>query len=149
MTLPPPTSPPASLINTAARVLARLNDRRLRPLGLTFGQMPVLAALKQGGPLSQKELARLARIEQPSMAQLLARMERDGLVERTPDPADRRVSLIALTDKGLAKQPQAYSTLLDTNNRALDGFSAQEVEVLQTLLGRLLANLDAELADQR
>ncbi|MFJ6658409.1 MarR family winged helix-turn-helix transcriptional regulator [Streptomyces sp. NPDC091377] len=146
--LPTPSSPPASLINTAARVLARLNDRRLRPLGLSFGQMPVLAALATGGPLPQKELVRLARIEQPSMAQLLARMERDGLVERAPDPGDRRVSLISLTDEGVAKLPGARAALLATNSRALDGFSAQEIDVLQGLLRRFLANLDEELADQ-
>ncbi|WP_369192557.1 MarR family winged helix-turn-helix transcriptional regulator [Streptomyces sp. R08] len=147
--LPTPSSPPTTLVNTAARVLARINDRRLRPLGLAFGQVPVLAALGQGGPLSQKELARLARIEQPSMAQLLARMERDGLVERAPDPNDRRVSLISLTAEGQAKLPLAHSALLGTNNRALDGFSPEEVDVLHGLLGRFLANLDAELADQR
>ncbi|MEV8333080.1 MarR family winged helix-turn-helix transcriptional regulator [Streptomyces niveus] len=106
--------------------------------------MPVLAALGQGGPLSQKELARLARVEQPSMAQLLARMERDGLVERAPAPDDRRVSLISLTAEGRAKLPQAHSALLDTNNRALDGFDPQEIVVLQDLLRRFLANLDAD-----
>ncbi|MFI5519869.1 MarR family winged helix-turn-helix transcriptional regulator [Streptomyces platensis] len=64
--------------------VSRVNDRRLRPLGLTFAQMPVLAALSKADALSQKELAGLARIEQPSMAQLLARMDRDGLIRRTP-----------------------------------------------------------------
>ncbi len=83
------------------------------------------------------------------MAQLLARMERDGLVERAPDPNDRRVSLISLTAEGQTKLPLAHSALLDTNNRALDGFSSEEVDVLHGLLRRFLANLDAELADQR
>nr|WP_275410201.1 MarR family transcriptional regulator [Streptomyces sp. SID14478] len=72
-----------------------------------------MAALAQGGAMSQKELARLARIEQPSMAQLLARMERDGLVERAPAPDDRRGSLISLTAVagGTTPQPRAIACL--------------------------------------
>ncbi|MFF2520667.1 MarR family winged helix-turn-helix transcriptional regulator [Streptomyces liangshanensis] len=139
-----PLSPVAS-INVASRVLTRLNDRRLRPLGLTFGQVPVLAALSQIDALPQKELVKLARIEQPSMAQLLARMERDGLVRRTPSPKDHRVSMISLTEACLAALPQALSALQETNSGALKGFSAQEVDLLQDMLDRVLTNLETDL----
>jgi hypothetical protein len=54
------------------------------------GWVPVLRALAEGGSLAQKELARLARVEQPTMAEMLARMERDRLVERHPNPDDKR-----------------------------------------------------------
>lgn len=140
-------STPSALINMASRALYRLHDRRLRPLGVAFGQIPVLAALSKTDALSQKELAKLARTEQSSMAQLLVRMERDGLIQRTPSSADRRVSMISLTDTGQAKVPQAYSALFETNDRALSGFSEEEVDVLRDLLGRLLDNLEADLED--
>ncbi|MFJ6699890.1 MarR family winged helix-turn-helix transcriptional regulator [Streptomyces sp. NPDC091272] len=143
---PPTHATPAASINIASRVLARLNDRRLRPLGLAFGQVPVLAALGQAEALPQKELVKLARIEQPSMAQLLARMERDGLVLRTPSEQDRRVSMVSLTATGRAALPRVRSALFETNSRALRGFSEQEVDALQGLLDRLLANLEADLA---
>ncbi|MFG2721741.1 MarR family winged helix-turn-helix transcriptional regulator [Streptomyces sp. NPDC048416] len=139
-------SAPAALINIASRSLSRINDRRLRPLGLTFAQMPVLAALSKTDALSQKELAVLARIEQPSMAQLLARMERDGLVRRTPDPHDRRVSLISLSETGLAKLTRVQSALFETNDQALRGFSAEEVDLLVALLRRLVTNLEEDQA---
>ena len=142
MTHPESKAPPAALINSASRALTRLNDRKLKPLGLTYGQMPVLVALGTGNALSQKELARLARIEQPSMAQLLSRMERDGLVTRTPDPVDGRVSLISLTGQAKAKLTLARAALEDTNGQALAGFGGQEVEVLRNLLARFLANLE-------
>ncbi|WP_327235989.1 MarR family transcriptional regulator [Streptomyces sp. NBC_01317] len=145
MNEPPTHATPAASINIASRTLARLNDRRLRPLGLAFGQVPVLAALGQGEALPQKELVKLARIEQPSMAQLLARMERDGLIRRTPSTQDRRVSMISLTETGLATLPQVLAALHETNSHALRGFSDLETEVLQSLLDRLLANLDADL----
>ncbi|MFE9413215.1 MarR family winged helix-turn-helix transcriptional regulator [Streptomyces sp. NPDC006704] len=139
-------SAPAALVNIASRALSRINDRRLRPLGLTFAQMPVLAALSKTDALSQKELAALARIEQPSMAQLLARMDRDGLIRRTPDQHDRRVSLISLSETGLAKLTQVRSALFETNDQALRGFSAEEVDLLVALLGRLVTNLEEDQA---
>ncbi|MEU3370328.1 MarR family winged helix-turn-helix transcriptional regulator [Streptomyces sp. NPDC006711] len=139
-------SAPAALVNIASRALSRINDRRLRPLGLTFAQMPVLAALSKSDALSQKELAALARIEQPSMAQLLARMDRDGLIRRTPDQHDRRVSLISLSETGLAKLTQVRSALFETNDQALRGFSAEEVDLLVALLGRLVTNLEEDQA---
>lgn len=144
MTHPVSKAPPAALINSASRALTRLNDRKLKQLGLTYGQMPVLVALSTGNALSQKELARLARIEQPSMAQLLSRMERDGLVTRAPDPADGRASLISLTAQAKAKLPLARAALEDTNDQALAGFGGQDVETLRKLLGRFLANVETD-----
>ncbi|MEV6907864.1 MarR family transcriptional regulator [Amycolatopsis sp. NPDC051071] len=147
MTLPRFDTAPAAWINIASRALSRINDQRLRPLGLTFAQMPVLAALSKADGLSQKELAVLARVEQPSMAQLLARMDRDGLIRRSPAEHDRRVSLISLTENGRAKLTQVHSALFETNDQALRGFSADEVALFVDLLRRLLANLDENPAD--
>jgi MarR family transcriptional regulator, transcriptional regulator for hemolysin len=147
VTPPKFASAPAALINHASRALTRVNDQRLRPLGLTFAQMPVLVALSKAEALSQKELAVLARIEQPSMAQLLARMDRDGLIRRGPARHDRRVSLISLTEDGLAKLEQVSSALFETNDQALKGFSAKETELLLGLLRRLVANLEENPAD--
>ncbi|MGW7576923.1 MarR family winged helix-turn-helix transcriptional regulator [Streptomyces sp. NPDC054765] len=148
MTHPRFDSAPAALINIASRALSRVNDRRLRPLGLTFAQMPVLMALSKADALSQKELAVLARIEQPSMAQLLARMDRDGLIRRAPAQHDRRVSLISLTETGLAKLTQVRSALLETNDQASRGFSTEEVDILVDLLRRLVMNLEEDPADR-
>lgn len=55
-------------------------------LGLAIARVPVLYALKDGAHSTQTELAKMAHIEQPTMAQLLGRMERDGLIGRTANP---------------------------------------------------------------
>ena len=89
---------PGHLIGLAARGFARLSEARLKPLGFGVGYLPVLVALKEGRAETQRDLARFAKIEQPSMAQMLVRMERDGLIRRTPDPADGRSSLVSLTE---------------------------------------------------
>ena len=88
-------STPGHLIGLAARGFARLSEQRLKPLGFGVGQLPVLVALKEGRAETQRDLARFARTEQPSMAQMLGRMERDGLVRRTPSATDGRSSLVA------------------------------------------------------
>ena len=134
---------PAHLINRVARLMTRIGEARLKPLGFSPAQLPVLGALMRHGPLSQKALAEGGKIEQPSMAQMLSRMERDGLVIRRPDPADGRASLYSLTDMARDRLPALSEALIDGGREALTGFSAEEKETLRRLLKRMVANLEA------
>lgn len=135
-------STPGHLISLAARAFARLSEARLKPLGFGIGYLPVLVALEEGQAETQRDLARFARIEQPSMAQMLVRMERDGLIERTPDPADGRSSRIALTETARTRLPAACAELFRGNGEAMAGFSDEEAAQFIALLGRLIENLD-------
>jgi MarR family transcriptional regulator for hemolysin len=135
-------STPGHLISLAARGFARLSEARLKPLGFGVGHLPVLVALRDGPARTQRDLARFAKIEQPPMAQMLARMARDGLIQRTPHPADGRSSHITLTAAAEARLPDAVATLLQGNQEVLCGFTDEEVGLLLDLLTRLIANLD-------
>lgn len=135
-------STPGHLISLAARGFARLSEARLKPLGFGVGHLPVLVALRDGKARTQRDLARFAKVEQPPMAQMLARMQRDGLIQRTPDPADGRSSRITLTKLAEARMPDAVAVLLRGNQEALRGFTDEEVGLLVDLLTRLIANLD-------
>jgi MarR family transcriptional regulator, transcriptional regulator for hemolysin len=135
-------STPGHLIGLAARGFARLSEARLKPLGFGVGQLPVLVALQDGRASTQRDLARFAKIEQPPMAQMLARMERDRLIERTPDPADGRSSRITLTEVAEARLPDAVAVLLQGNREVLRDFTDEEAGQLVNLLTRLIANLD-------
>ena len=135
-------STPGHLISLAARGFARLSEARLKPLGFGIGHLPVLVALQNGKAATQRDLARFARVEQPPMAQMLARMERDGLIQRTPDPADGRSSRIVLTKAARDGMPAAIATLFEGNRQALAGFSEEEALLLADLLTRLIDNLD-------
>ncbi len=136
-----PWAMPALLIATAARLLARIADARFRDIGISVSQLPVLVALKDGGSLSQKELTRRAGVEQPSMAQLLARMERDGVIRRKPDPADGRSSLISLTARTMKLIDPARAIMAQGNRDALAGFNDREVRQLVALLQRVITNV--------
>ena len=133
---------PGHLVSRAARLMARLGDERLRSLGFSTGQLPVLGSLSKGDALPQKTLAERARTEQPSMAQMLARMERDGLICRTPDPADKRSSLISLTDSARARLPAMHKVLTQGNVDAMSGLSEDEVQTLVRLLQKVISNLE-------
>ncbi|MBY5840852.1 winged helix DNA-binding protein [Rhizobium leguminosarum] len=135
-------STPGHLISLAARGFARLSESRLKPLGFGVGQLPVLVALQSGKASTQRDLARFARIEQPPMAQMLARMERDGLIQRTPDPADGRSSRIVLTKIAQERMPEAITALFLGNREALTRFTDAEAGQLADLLKRLIENLD-------
>ena len=135
-------STPGHLISLAARGFARLSEARLKPLRFGVGQLPVLVALQNGKASTQRDLARFAKVEQPPMAQMLARMERDGLIRRTPHPGDGRSSRIVLTKAAQARMPDAIETLFKGNRDAMEGFTEEEAVQLVALLTRLIANLD-------
>lgn len=133
---------PMKLIGIANRAFSRIVDAPLRELGFAIGQLPVLVALKRHSALPQAELARLAQVEQSSMAQLLNRMERDGLIERVPAPDDKRSRLISLSDGAARRMPKAKAVMESTSRQALVGFSDKERDQLFALLSRVNANLD-------
>ncbi|MFG3207814.1 MarR family winged helix-turn-helix transcriptional regulator [Streptomyces sp. NPDC048192] len=67
---------------------------------LSFTTLSVLDTLATSGPKRLTELARTEQISQPGLTQLVTRLERDGLVERRPDPDDGRAVLVHITDSG-------------------------------------------------
>ncbi len=133
---------PGHLISLAARGFARFSEARLKPLGFGVGHLPVLVALRDGRASTQRDLARFAKIEQPPMAQMLARMERDGLIRRVPNPDDARSSRITLTRTAKTRMPKAIAALLRGNEEVLYGFTDEEAQQFTALLTRLIANLD-------
>ncbi len=134
---------PTHLINRVTRLMTRVGEARMKPLGFSPAQLPVLGALVRHGPLSQKALAEGGKIEQPSMAQMLSRMERDGLVTRRPDPDDGRANLYAITDTARARLPALSEALNEGAREALAGFTAGEEAILRELLKRMIANVEA------
>jgi DNA-binding MarR family transcriptional regulator len=130
------------LTNWAARLFARALERRLT--GGSLGPMPVYYALIDGSALPQKELARLAAVEQPTMANTLSRMERDGLITGTPDPADRRSTLMRLTPLGVERGKASMDAGVAVNELALEALEPSERAAFMEMLRRVVARLDAD-----
>jgi MarR family transcriptional regulator for hemolysin len=126
-----------------ARLLARIGDSRMRAFGIVTAHLPVLTALWNCERLSATELAKRAQVEQSSMAETLARMHRDGLVRRDPDPKDRRSTLISLTDAARDKLPLVARVLKGANEEATAGIALADLELVLEILERLTVNLVA------
>jgi MarR family transcriptional regulator for hemolysin len=139
-----PEASPGFWINRVSRALLRRGDGRLRPLGFAMSYLPVLRALAMGRrPLSQTELAHAAGVEQPTMAETIARMVRDGMVQRDANPEDKRSTSISLTRLSRARFPKARAVLVESEREAMAGFSDDEKALLRDLLKRVLTNLES------
>lgn len=132
------------MTNLAARLFAKAMDRRLRGSGVATGQLPVFFALGGGAALSQKALTELAAVEQPTMAATLSRMERDGLVARRTDPADRRSSLFLLTPKAMEKIAFIRAAVAEINGLAMAALTPEQRPLYLDMMKRIAAALDPE-----
>lgn len=130
------------LTNWAARLFAKAIERRLE--GGNSGPMPVFFALQDGRAMTQKALAQMAAVEQPTMANTLARMERDGLVRRTPDPNDRRSAQVSLTPLGLERAKAAFVSAVEVNQLATAVLTPDERPLFYDMLRRIIATLDKD-----
>jgi DNA-binding MarR family transcriptional regulator len=105
---PTPTANDNSLTDAAAQLRLGIvrTARRLRQeaaaeaSGLTPTSTAALATIERHGPLTPSELAVLERVQRPTVTRTLGCLEREGLVDRTPDPADGRSSLVAVNAAG-------------------------------------------------
>ena len=92
-----------------------------------------------------KDVAAALDLEHSTVSRLLGELERDGLVSRGIDPADRRRTTIALTDLGLAVVSDATAITRFFTRILLADWSREDVEALTTLLGRLAETVSARL----
>jgi DNA-binding MarR family transcriptional regulator len=138
----PPESSLGYLVNHLARLLAQALRERIEPFGVVPGQFAQLLALYESDGLTQAELCARVQIEQPTMANTLARMERDGLITRTPDPADQRRSLVRLTGRARRLEPDLVTAARDINTLATQGLTDDQISTFHTALRAAVANLE-------
>ena len=134
-------------INETARALRRVFDQRAATVGVTRPQWRVLARLKREPGLRQVELAERLDMEPITLCRIVDRLEEGGLVERKPDPADRRAWRLELTDKALPLTRKLRSLAHDFAVEAMDGMDEQDLKNLQKQLAAIRANV-ARPSDQ-
>ena len=103
----------------------------------------VLGAAVEGTAPNQIEVARRLGIDRTVMVRLLDEMERAGLVERRPDPADRRARMIVGTGRGAARYREARERLRTVDDHVLAALPPAERPVFRDMLRRLVARLFA------
>lgn len=131
-------------IASELRIAVTRAARRLRQeagLDLTATQIAALAMLDRHGPQTPSELAARERIQRPTATRLIARLEQGGLVTRTRDPQDGRVSVIALTDEGralVAEQRSRKTAFLARRLQELEPGDRELLERAALLLEQML-----------
>ncbi len=121
--------------------------RCLDQFGLRFIDYSVLRVLELVGEphrMSPTELSEIVVRSSGGMTQILDRLERAGLVARTPDPADRRKVLVALTDDGMRTADAANARYAAERERLLADLSPDEVQRLDDAIHRLLEVMTAD-----
>ncbi|WP_276119570.1 MULTISPECIES: MarR family winged helix-turn-helix transcriptional regulator [Pararhizobium] len=118
------------LSSLLAKSFSRALQERGQKLGFAPGQFPVLLELWSEEGLTQKQLLDRLDIEQATMANTLARMERDGLVLRKKHPTDKRAQQIFLTVKAREMEEEAKEAALAADQSLLSGFRTFERELM-------------------
>src|SRR3954454_12739715 len=118
------------LLHDTARLLRRDFERRSKGTGLTRAQWAVLAYVARNEGSSQAALADMLDIEPITLVRLLDRLEASGLVERRPDPADRRVRRLFLTEATGPLLEQAQKIGTETRAAAMAGLTEAERQQL-------------------
>ncbi len=131
----------SALVKQLTHVMAVEFDRRLKSHNVTLAQWGVLRHLWEQEGRSHVELQSLLRLEGATVTGLLQRMERAGLVQGRPDPTDKRVQRVFLTEQGRALEPIVKHLAEDINTRTLAGFTPDERDFLMRLLTRALHNI--------
>jgi DNA-binding MarR family transcriptional regulator len=107
----------------------------------------VLVPLFEEDGLRMGELARRSLLSKQTMTELVRRLEHDGLVERRPDPADARASLVFLTERSRAFEPAAAAALADLDRLARERLGSERADALGSDL-RALLDLGASGGDR-
>lgn len=123
-----------------ARGFSRALQSRAAKLGFSAGQFPILIELWNEEGLTQRQLLDRVDVEQATMANTLARMERDGLIERRPHPQDRRAQLIFLTDKARGLKSEALEAATEADEALFEGFRRFEKELMLEYIRRAIDN---------
>jgi DNA-binding MarR family transcriptional regulator len=133
------------LVTLASRLFAGVLRDRLADMNVTPAQVPIILWLHDQDGLTQKDLCERASIEQPSAAEMLARMERLGHVSRTRDPDDGRRFRYHLTPSARARA----DALKAGNPSARAGGADADAEVFLAVLRRVIDNLAASASERR
>jgi DNA-binding MarR family transcriptional regulator len=144
-----PDSSIGFLISDVSRLLRRVYDRRVEPLGLTRSQWRVLVHVYRREGVSQTALAQVLEIEKPTLGRLVDRLEEKGWVERRVDDRDQRARRLVVTDKARPLIDEMEELAEAVHADALDGVGDGETDQLHRTLLTVKSNLLRRLNGDR
>lgn len=137
---------PARLRLAITRMARRLRQEAGTDLGPS--QAAALATIERHGPLAPSELAKRERIKRPTATRILASLTELGLVDRIPDPSDRRCAIVSVNPEGralLRRLRQRKTAYLATRLRELP---AEDVAALERAADVLVTMFEEDTEDE-
>ena len=132
----------AIALRTAYLALHRRSEAAFAQHGVTADQFVVLATLRRGPALTQRELARRISSDPSTVRAMLVLLAAHGLVERDAHPTDARARTVALTAKGLRAYQRLWEAGESIRARMLGALRPGEAETLVRLLGQVAGALE-------
>jgi len=132
------------LLHDVARLMRVEADKRARAHDMTRAQWGILIWLERQPGISQKELSELLEVEPITVARLIDRLEARGMVERRPDPKDRRIWRLHLRAAAYPLLHEIHRHRAEIMNRLTQGINGDELETLLETLLRMKATLVQE-----
>ena len=144
---PPEFQPQNSLgylLRDTYRAFTKVLQSRISAHGVTIGQWYFLRVLWEEDGLTQRELSQRVGMMEPTTVTALNGMEKRGYVKRVRNATDRRKVNIFLTEKGRALRSRLLPHAADVNRIAAKSVSAQDIELIRSVLNTMKDNLDRE-----
>ena len=136
-----PDSSIGFLISDVSRLLRRVYDRRVEPLGLTRSQWRVLVHVYRREGVSQTALAQILEIEKPTLGKLVDRLEQKSWVKRHVQEGDQRARRLFITEQARPLIDQMEELAEAVHADALDGVADHETDQLHDTLLAVKSNL--------
>jgi MarR family transcriptional regulator, transcriptional regulator for hemolysin len=128
-------------LTKVSRKIRTVFNQKVTAHGLTYPRARALFRLARKQNMTQTELACELELEQATMVRLLDRMEENGLLERRPDPGDRRVKLIVLTPHGQEQAAFVRKLADEIRHQFFEGVEPEELKQGIALLEKISANV--------
>lgn len=128
----PLTERAAHLRTAIVRTARRLRqEAAAETSGLTPTSTAALATIERHGPMTPSEIAAIERVKRPTITRTLGCLEREGLIDRAPDPADRRSALVSVNATGRERLRRLRGRKNAYLARRMRNLSEEEVETLE------------------
>ncbi|MER7279404.1 MarR family transcriptional regulator [Dactylosporangium sp. NPDC000244] len=131
------------LLTRAQKLLRAAADEAMSEHGVRIGQNLVLEVLWAADGLSPGELATRLGVTTPTIVNTATRMVNDGLIERRPDPTDRRLVRLYLTDKARAAQTPIAEARRRLADHALATLTEEERRVMEVALQKIIDRMQS------
>ena len=140
--------PLGPVISIAGRARSVFFNKRLKPFGLSAGQVPVLMLLYHKQNIMQDALVRHYRLDKGTIARAVKKLEDGGFVTRITDPENRRAVRLFLTEKGGRAAPVIIAIDREWEAAVCAGLSGADKETLQGLVRRVTQNSLGYMQDE-